>query len=101
MENAFLDLARNEDIFFKLGWHIVENRSFEEGASSFLERNASEAAYLRKSIFKTLSQDFVGIDILRTRLSQLLFAHVKQELPKLREDLDVALTDSKSQMDSC
>lgn len=100
MENAFLDLARNEDIFFKLGWHVVKNRSFEEGASSFLERNASEAAYFRKSNFKTLSQDCVGIDALRSRLSQLLFAHVKQELPQLREDLDVALTDSKSQLDS-
>lgn len=42
----------------------------------------------------------MGIDALRTRLSQLLFAHVKQKFPKLREDLDVALTESKSQLDS-
>ena len=65
-----------------------------------LERNASEAAYFQKSIFKTLSQDYVGIDTLQTCLSQLLFAHIKQELSKLQEDLNVALTDFKSQMDS-
>ena len=98
MEKAFFDLALNDDIFFKLGWHVLKNRSFEEGASSFLERNASEAAYFRTSIFKTLPQDCVGIDTLRNRLSQLLFAHVKQELPKLREDLEVALTESKGQL---
>jgi len=100
MEKAFLDLARNEDIFFKLGWHVLKNRSFEEGASSFVERNASEAAYFRKSNFNALPQDCVGIDALRIRLSQLLFAHVKQELPKLRADLEVALTDSTSQLNT-
>ncbi|KAH7069204.1 P-loop containing nucleoside triphosphate hydrolase protein [Paraphoma chrysanthemicola] len=43
-ESAYINLARNEDIFFKLGWHMVKNRSFEEGASSFEERNALEAS---------------------------------------------------------
>ena len=95
-----MGLARNEDIFFKLGWHVLKNRSFEEGASSFVERNASEATYFRRSIFKALPQVCVGIDTLRTRLSQLLFAHVKHELPKLREDLETALADSKSQLDT-
>ena len=100
MEKAFLDLARNEDIFFKLGWHVLKNRSFEEGASSFVERNMSEATYFRRSIFKALPSECVGIDSLRTLLSQLLFAHVKHELPKLREDLETALADSKSQLDT-
>jgi hypothetical protein len=100
MEKAFLNLARNEDIFFKLGWHVLKNRSFEEGASSFVERNMSEATYFRRSIFKALPSECVAIDSLRTRLSQLLFAHVKHELPKLREDLETALADSKSQLDT-
>lgn len=30
-ENGFLQLAKNEDIFFTLGWHVLKNRSFEEG----------------------------------------------------------------------
>ena len=100
MEKAFLGLACNEDIFFKLGWHVLKNRSFEEGASSFAERNMSEAAYFRRSNFKTLPPECIGIDALRVRLSQLLFAHVKHELPKLREDLETALADSKSQLDT-
>lgn len=97
-EKAYLALARNEDVFFSLGWHVLKNRAYEEGASSFLERNRSEAAYFRTSNFKTLQRDCVGIDSLRTRLSQLLFNHIKQELPKLREDLEKALADTKSEL---
>jgi len=94
-EQAFLGLARNEDIFFKLGWHVLKNRSFEEGSSSFEQRNFSEITYFRKSNFSTLPKECVGITSLRSRLSQLLFDHVKQELPKLRKDLEEAFTDTK------
>ena len=97
-EQAFLNLARNGDIFFSLGWHVLKNRAFEEGGCSLLERNASEAAFFRKSNFKTLPGECVGIDSLRHRLSQLLFDHIKQELPQLREDLDTALADTKSEL---
>ena len=97
-ESSFLSLARNGDVFFKLGWHVLKNRSFEETASSFLERNLSETAYFRKSNFKILPKSDVGIDALRDRLSKLLFAHVKEELPKLREDLATAMIDSTSQL---
>ncbi|KAK6850581.1 hypothetical protein PG987_000215 [Apiospora arundinis] len=97
MESAFLALAKNEDIFFKLGWHVLKNRAFEESTSSFMERNISEAAFFRRSNFKVLQGDCVGIDSLRERLSRLLFNHVKQELPKLRQDLESALSDSQEQ----
>jgi len=94
-EKAFLGLARNEDIFFKLGWHVLKNRSYEDGSSSFEQRNTSEIIYFRKSNFSSLSKECVGITSLRDRLSQLLFNHVKQELPKLRKDLEEALRDSQ------
>ena len=92
-------LARNEDIFFKLGWHVLKNRTFEEGANSFTERNISEDSFFRKSTFKSLPKEYVGIEALRERLSRLLFNHVKQELPKLRQDLDTALSESESQLE--
>ena len=97
-ESAFLNLARNEDIFFKLGWHVLKNRSFEEASSSFMERNASEDTYFNKSNFKVLPKECVGIEALRSRLSLLLFEHVKRELPRLKEDLDKALAEAQSQL---
>lgn len=98
-EAAFLALARNEDIFFKLGWHVVKNRKFEEAAFTFDERNASEATFFRTSNFKALPTDSVGIDALRLRLSLLLFEHVKRELPDLHRDLETAITETTLQLD--
>lgn len=98
-QNAFLELARNENVFLKLGWHVLRNRKFEESANSLLERNQAEATFFRASNFKTLPKDCVGIDTLRTRLSVLLFEHVKQELPKLRQDLEEALREAQEERD--
>lgn len=97
-EQAYMNLARNQDVFFKLGWHVVKNRSFAETNSSFDERNSSEAMYFRNSSFKVLPKNAVGIGELRKRLSSLLFHHIKQELPKLRTDLNDALREAKSQL---
>ncbi|OCK79876.1 dynamin family protein-like protein [Lepidopterella palustris CBS 459.81] len=99
-EQAFIALARNEDIAFNLGWHVLRNRNFNEKDWTFMERNAKEREFFRKSNFKVLDKDNVGIDALRTRLSLLLFEHVQNELPKLRADLDEALVDAKTQLDN-
>ncbi|KAF6793434.1 dynamin family protein [Colletotrichum sojae] len=90
-ESKFLELARNEDVFFKLGWHVIRNRRFDENGFSFEERNTAEAQFFRTSNFSVLSQEMVGIEALRARLSHLLFEHVKAELPRLSEDLEQVL----------
>ena len=97
-EAKFIDLANNQDIFFKLGWHVLKNRKYEEKDFTLDERNAAEATYFARSNFKTLPANCLGIDTLRTRLSHLLFEHVKNELPKLRNDLEAALADTQSQL---
>lgn len=97
-ETKFLELARNEDVFFKLGWHVIKNRKFEESEFSIDERNLSEKTFFRTSNFKTLPKENVGIDALRTKLSQLLFDHVKKELPRLQEDLEKALNTAQDEL---
>lgn len=90
-ETKFLELARNEDVFFRLGWHVIKNRKFEEMQFSIDERNLSEKTFFNTSNFKTLLKQNVGIDTLRVRLSYLLFEHIKNELPRLQKDLESAL----------
>lgn len=98
LESSFLDLARNEDIRFSLGWHVLKNRKYEERDFSLEERKYAEDAFFRTSNFKNLPKDHCGIDSLRSRLSQLLFEHVKEELPKLRDDLEEALHAAEQQL---
>ena len=97
-ETAYIEVAKNNDVFFKLGWHVLKNRTFEERDFDLVERNNAEAAYFRTSNFKVLPEHCVGVDALRNRLSILLFEHVKQELPKLRSDLEEALLEAKTQL---
>ncbi|PSR77520.1 interferon-induced GTP-binding protein Mx [Coniella lustricola] len=97
-EQAFLALARNEDVFFQLGWHCIKNRTYTEGALSFKERNQSECEFFVTSAFSALPKDNVGIAALRGRLSQLLFEHVKKELPRLQADLKAALEENKTHL---
>ena len=99
-ESAFIGLAQNQDINFKLGWHVLKNRKFSEKDYSLMERNAAEENYFRTSNFKCLPTDCVGIDALRVRLSKLLFEHIRQELPKLRSDLERALADANEKLNS-
>jgi hypothetical protein len=86
-EQAFINLARNKYIFFKLGWHVLRNQDFANRGSSFLERNVTENNFFCVSNFSVLPKNDVGIDALRERLSHLQFEHVKNELPRLREDI--------------
>ncbi|PKY04430.1 hypothetical protein P168DRAFT_343960 [Aspergillus campestris IBT 28561] len=101
-EKQFVQLAKNEDIFFTLGWHVLKNRTFEEAQFSIEERNASEAAFFRKekSLFGKLPVEQVGIEGLVSRLSRLLFTHVQKELPRLQEDLEVALRETAQEIDT-
>ncbi len=98
-EAAFLGLARNEDVKFSLGWHVLKNRKYDERDYSLQERKAAEDNFFRTSNWKTLPDHCRGIDALRTRLSHLLFEHVKEELPKLRGDLENALLTATQELD--
>lgn len=97
-ETKFLELARNEDVFFKLGWHVVKNRTFEETNCSIDQRNFYEQTFFSTSSFNTLPKEDVGIDALRVRLSYLLFEHVKNELPRLQKELESALQASQTEL---
>ena len=97
-EKAFILLAQNKDIFFKLGWHVLKNRNFEERDSSLMQRNSSENMFFATSNFNVLDEDNVGIEALKNRLSHELFEHIKNELPKLRKDLETALSESQRQL---
>jgi hypothetical protein len=41
-------------------WHVLKNRSLEEGDTSLMERNTAEHTLFRTSNFKTLPKDSVG-----------------------------------------
>lgn len=66
---------------------------------SIEERNISEVEFFNTSSFNVLPDENVGISSLRTKLSQLLFEHVKNELPRLQDDLEATLKSAQKELE--
>ncbi|OQO05252.1 hypothetical protein B0A48_09019 [Cryoendolithus antarcticus] len=138
-EAAWIELARDTNIYFNLGWHILKNRYVPSPAPSsaavnlcacyfaemqaqvgrgglfsppdsmcnshirlhlemrntiamsFEARNAHEKTFLSAGAYKSLPSHTMGILSLRVRLSQLLYTHLKKELPTLQKELNARL----------
>ncbi|KAF8246412.1 hypothetical protein K440DRAFT_645130 [Wilcoxina mikolae CBS 423.85] len=95
-EGDFIALARNKDIYFKLGWHVLRNRSYEERDCSFEERNRIEKEFFARGSWKGLD---TGIEALRTRLSSLLLNHIKKELPRVRQEIYDSLKECEQELE--
>ena len=91
-ETGFLNLAQNTEIPFRLGWHVLRNRRYETQSTTTLERDEVERDFLAQGVWKDLPRDTVGIVTLRPRLSDILFAQIRAELPTLIEDIEGKIT---------
>lgn len=87
-EAAFLDLASNQDIHFKLGWHVVRNPDSNSANVDDGGRDRAEQEFFRNSNWRTLDQSCLGAAELRERLSHVLFDQIKRELPNLVKDIE-------------
>ncbi len=94
-EAAFIDLAKNQDVSFRLGWHVLKNRSYESRDVLSEERNTTEYAFFSQGIWKDLPRSMVGINPLQGRLSKVLLNQIKAELPTLVEDIDKGVHEAK------
>jgi len=49
-ESAFVELAKNENIYFELGWHVLKNRDYDTRTSTTLERDLAEKECFQKHV---------------------------------------------------
>lgn len=97
-ESAFINLALNEDVEFRLGWHVLRNRDYRSRDSTTEERDRAEGDFFSQGAWKDLPRACVGIDTLRDRLSRVLLDQIKAELPSLVEDIQNSLQDCQSRL---
>ncbi|KAK5105699.1 hypothetical protein LTR62_002363 [Meristemomyces frigidus] len=86
-ETAYLNLAKNLDIKFTLGWHVLKNREYSSRTVSLTERNQAEAEFLSQGVWVQLSRSDVTIAPLRRRLSRVLLSQIKTEVPSLLREI--------------
>ncbi|KAK6435688.1 hypothetical protein LTR95_008123 [Oleoguttula sp. CCFEE 5521] len=95
-EAAYLDMARNENVQFRLGWHVLRNRDFDTKHSSREERDEAEKTFFSNGVWKTLPLHDLGVESLRPRLSKVLKEQIISELPQLIKDIELGLTDCRN-----
>lgn len=97
-EKAFANLALNQDVEFRLGWHVLRNRGYRTRITTPAERDRAETEFFTQGIWKDLPRAIVGIAKLRDRLSRILLDQIQTELPSLIEDIRGDLEDCQSRL---
>ncbi|KAE8379587.1 P-loop containing nucleoside triphosphate hydrolase protein [Aspergillus bertholletiae] len=93
-ERQFVSLAKNQEVSFHLGWHVLKNMDTEKGIWDLSIRGEEEAEFFSKGIWEDLPRSHLGIDTLRQRLSKLLLGQITAELPNLIDEI-------QSKVDNC
>jgi Dynamin family/Dynamin central region len=92
-EADFLRIASYADPEYKFKhWHVVRSRAFGENCSLEEHKNSCEARFFGPGgdgevWAKSLDEEQLGIDALRTKLGTILELHVRQELPGVKDSL--------------
>lgn len=88
-EAMYVALAKNQNVEFRLGWHVLKNMDSETGTFPLAYRNSEEEQYFSQGVWRDLSRTILGIEALRHRLSQVLLHQIVSELPSLVEDIEI------------
>jgi hypothetical protein len=93
-EAGYVNLARNQDVEFRLGWHVLRNRDYLTRDTSTEDRDGMETFFFSQGIWKEFPKCMVGITSLRTRLSKVLLDQIRAELPSLSQEIDASLQET-------
>lgn len=87
-ERAYLELAQNKDVMFRLGWHVLKNRDYAMRGASSAERDETEEEFLSNGVWTELESNQLGVKTLRPRLSNVLRNQILLHLPALLRDVE-------------
>ncbi|KAK3306411.1 P-loop containing nucleoside triphosphate hydrolase protein [Chaetomium strumarium] len=97
-EALYVSLARNQEVEFRLGWHVLKNMDSEKGAWDLSTRDAEELKFLSSGVWTSLPLSSLGIEKLRGRLSEVLLGQIASELPSLVAEIDQKFESCQDQL---
>lgn len=98
-EASYIKLARNEDVVFRLGWHVLKNRNYEMRDASSAERDEAEENYFAAGIWTSMDPAQLGVKSLKTRLSNVLKDQILRQLPGLLQDVETGISTCERQLE--
>ncbi|KAI1273005.1 P-loop containing nucleoside triphosphate hydrolase protein [Xylaria sp. FL0933] len=98
-ERKYFEMAQNNDIVFRLGWHVVRNRDFQARDSTNEERNQVERDFFEQGIWLALTHKDKGAAALQVRLSEVLTDHILDQLEDLLDDIEKGIDDCAGRLE--
>ncbi|CZT11995.1 probable vacuolar sorting protein VPS1, dynamin, and related proteins [Rhynchosporium agropyri] len=98
-EAMYVSLARNQDVEFRLGWHVLKNMDSETGVWSLADRDIKEEDFFAEGTWENLSRSLLGVDKLRKRLSKVLLGQIATELPSLIDEIEIKSKACRGRLD--
>ena len=98
-EAMWVSLAQNQNVEFRLGWHVLRNMDSETGDWSLADRAVEEEKFFSQGIWAELSQSFLGVETLRDRLSKVLLRQIAAELPSLIDEIGIKSNACRTRLD--
>ena len=98
-EAMYVSLASNQDVEFRLGWHVLKNMDSETGEWSLTDRDLKEEEFFLQGIWEELPRSLLGVDKLRSRLSKVLLGQIAAELPSLIDEIEIKSNACRSRLD--
>ncbi|KAF5876299.1 putative dynamin family protein [Botrytis fragariae] len=99
-ENHYATLAKNQDVKFSLGWHVLKNMDSEIGTWPLSHRDSEEGEFFSKGIWKEFPATSLGIGHLRKRLSDVLLRQIVGELPGMIEEIQTEFENSTKRLEA-
>lgn len=100
-ETAFVKLAKNEIIQFKLGWHVLKNRDYDTRHNTRRQRDESEEEFFKNRVWSSaLRKTQLGVTNLRPRLSRVLLDQILAVFPALFQEVESELQACKDRLDA-
>ncbi|OIW28455.1 interferon-induced GTP-binding protein Mx2 [Coniochaeta ligniaria NRRL 30616] len=95
-----MDLVLGKRNDLKLGYCVVKNRNGDDVDSTLQQRHDSEKAFFRNEPWSIITNTGrVGIAALQARLSELLLAITRKELPHVKAEIAKFLKQNREQLD--
>jgi GTP-binding protein EngB required for normal cell division len=98
-ESSYFKLAQNKDVSFRLGWHVLKNRSYEMRDAASAERDAAEDEFFAKGIWTSMDPAHLGVKALKPRLSNVLKDQILRQLPSLLQDVQLGISECRSRLE--
>ncbi|KAK6821152.1 P-loop containing nucleoside triphosphate hydrolase protein [Apiospora arundinis] len=97
-EKFYLTLAKNQEVQLSIGWHVLRNRSYQQQGENSASRDQQESNFFAQTPWNTLPASRLGVEALRSRLSDVLYNHILEHIPGVMREIKFGMRVCKGRL---